>query len=170
MDVTESEEKMNIMTAEGLAKLQEELEYRKGTEREAIKNKIKEARDMGDLSENAEYTAAREKQSENEGRINELVEILKHVQVVDESEINTDVVNIGSYVRLLDVELDEEMEYKLVGSIEADSLSGKISNESPVGKAIFHAKVGDTVTVETEAGEFPYKILGISLEPTQKDA
>ena len=154
-------EKKNILTYEGLKKLEDELEDLKVVRRKEVADKIKEAREQGDLSENAEYDAAKDEQREIEARIEELEKILKNAEVVDEDEVDLDKINIGCRVKLLDVEFNEELEYKIVGSTEANSLKGKISNESPVGKALIGAKVGDSVVVETQAGAFTYKVLEI---------
>lgn len=154
-------EKKNIMTYEGLKKLEDELQHLKVVKRKEVAQKIKEAREQGDLSENAEYDAAKDEQRDIEARIEELEKILKNAEVVDEEEVDLDKASIGCKVKILDVEFKEEVEYKIVGSTEANSLANKISNESPVGKAIIGAKVGDVVTVETPAGELQYKILEI---------
>ena len=154
-------EKKNILTYEGLKKLEDELENLKVVRRKEVSQKIKEAREQGDLSENAEYDAAKDEQRDIEARIEELEKILKNAEVVVEEEADLDKVSIGCSVKILDCEFDEELEYKIVGSTEANSLKGKISNESPVGKALLGKQVGDTVTVETPAGEFSYKVLSI---------
>ena len=155
------EPKKNILTYEGLRKLEDELENLKVVKRKEISQKIKEAREQGDLSENAEYDAAKDEQRDIEARIEELEKILKNAEVVVEDEVELDKISIGCKVKILDMEYKEEMEYKIVGSTEADSLKGKISNESPVGKARLGAKVKDVVKVETPAGEFKYKVLEI---------
>lgn len=154
------EPKKNLMTKEGLQALEDELQDLKENKRYEIAQKIKEAREQGDLSENAEYDAAKDEQRDIEARIEELEGILKYAEVVEEEEGN-DAVNIGATIRILDVDLGEEVEYRLVGSTEADSLNGKISNESPLGSALLGSKVGDTVSVETEYGKFDYKVLDI---------
>ena len=154
-------DKKNILTYEGLKKLEDELENLKVVRRKEDSQKIKEAREQGDLSENAEYDAAKDEQRDIEARIEELEKILKNAEVVVEEEADLDKVSIGCSVKILDCEFDEELEYKIVGSTEANSLKGKISNESPVGKALLGKQVGDTVTVETPAGEFSYKVLSI---------
>ena len=154
-------DKKNILTYEGLKKLEDELENLKVVRRKEVSQKIKEAREQGDLSENAEYDAAKDEQRDIEARIEELEKILKNAEVVVEEEADLDKVSIGCSVKILDCEFDEEVEYKIVGSTEANSLKGKISNESPVGKALLGKQVGDTVTVETPAGEFSYKVLSI---------
>ena len=154
-------EKKNILTYEGLKKLEEELEDLKVVRRKEVADKIKEAREQGDLSENAEYDAAKDEQREIEARIEELEKILKNAEVVDEDEVDVDTINIGCKVKILDMEFDEELEFRIVGSTEASSLQGKISNESPVGKALLRHKVGDVVEVETQAGAIEYKVLEI---------
>ena len=154
-------DKKNILTYEGLKKLEDELENLKVVRRNEVSQKIKEAREQGDLSENAEYDAAKDEQRDIEARIEELEKILKNAEVVVEEEADLDKVSIGCSVKILDCEFEEELEYKIVGSTEANSLKGKISNESPVGKALLGKQVGDTVTVETPAGEFSYKVLSI---------
>ena len=155
------EEKKNILTYEGLKKYEEELEELKVVRRQEVAQKIKEARAQGDLSENAEYDAAKDEQRDIEARIEELEKILKNAEVVDEDEIDLDTIGIGCKVRLKDLTDKEELEYSIVGTSEANSLAGKISNESPVGKALIGAKKGQTVSVETQAGVFKYKVLGI---------
>ncbi len=154
-------EKKNILTYEGLKKYEAELEHLKVVMRQEVAQKIKEAREQGDLSENAEYDAAKDEQRDIEARIEELEKILKNAEVVDEDEVDLDKINIGCMIKILDVEYNEELSYKIVGSTEANSLKGKISNESPVGKALMGHKVGDTVEVETQAGVFAYKVLEI---------
>ncbi|MCR5627167.1 MAG: transcription elongation factor GreA [Lachnospiraceae bacterium] len=153
--------KKNIMTYEGLKKLEDELQELKVVKRKEVAQKIKEAREQGDLSENAEYDAAKAEQLEYENRIEEIEAILKHAEVVTEEDVDPNKVQIGCKIRILDKEFNEEMEYKIVGSTEANSLKGKISNESPVGKALMGHKAGDTVTVETKSGKFKYKLLSV---------
>ena len=155
------EAKKNILTYEGLKKYEEELQELRVVRRREVAQKIKEAREQGDLSENAEYDAAKDEQRDIEARIEELEKILKNVEVVDEDEVDLDKINIGCKVKILDLEYKEELEYKIVGSTEANSLKGKISNESPVGKALMGAKVNDVITVETPAGTFQYQVLEI---------
>ena len=154
-------EKKNILTYEGLKKLEDELEQLKVVKRKEVADKIKEAREQGDLSENAEYDAAKDEQRDIEARIEEIEKILKNAEVVVEEEADLGKVSIGCNVKILDMEFDEELEYKIVGSMEANSLKGKISNESPVGKALMGKTIGDVVTVETQVGELQYKILSI---------
>ena len=150
--------KKNILTYAGLKKLEDELEQLKVVKRKEVSQKIKEAREQGDLSENA---AAKDEQRDIEARIEEIEKILKNAEVVVEEEVDLDKISIGCKIRILDCEFDEELEYKIVGSTEANSLKGKISNESPVGRALLGKKVGDTVTVETQVGELTYKVLEI---------
>ena len=154
------EAKKNIITYEGVKAYEDELENLKVVRRKEVAQKIKEARELGDLSENAEYDAAKDEQRDIEARIEELEKILKNVEVVDEEEVDLNRVSIGCRVKIKDIE-DEELEYKIVGSSEANSLKGKISNESPVGKALIGAKKGQTVKVETQVGELKYKVLAI---------
>ncbi|MCI8582984.1 MAG: transcription elongation factor GreA [Dorea sp.] len=155
------EEKKRILTYAGLKALEDELENLKVVRRKEVAGKIKEAREQGDLSENAEYDAAKDEQRDIEARIEELEKILKNAEVVVEDEVDSDKINIGCTVTVYDEEFEEEMEFKIVGSTEANSLQGKISNESPVGKALIGREVGDEVAVETQAGEITYKVLKI---------
>lgn len=155
------EAKKNILTYEGLKTYEEELQELKVVKRREVAEKIKEARDHGDLSENAEYDAAKDEQRDIEARIEELEKLLKNAEVVDEDEVDLERINIGCMVKILDMEYNEECEYKIVGSTEANSLKRKISNESPVGKALIGKKQGDVITVETPAGSFRYKVLEI---------
>lgn len=154
-------EKKNILTYEGLQKLENELQDLKVVKRKEVAQKIREAREQGDLSENAEYDAAKDEQRDIETRIEQIEKILKNAEVVVEEEVDLDKINIGCRVRILDLEYNEEFEYKLVGSTEANSLKGKISNESPVGKALIGKKEDDVVEVETQAGLLKYKVLEI---------
>ena len=154
-----AEEKKNLLTRAGLNKLENELHNLKVNKRQEIAEKIKEAREQGDLSENAEYDAAKDEQREIEERIVAIESLLKNAEVVDDAEEGT--INIGCKVKLFDKEFDEEVEYMIVGSTEANSLQGKISNESPVGMALLRHRVGDEVTVETQAGVFEYKVLSV---------
>ena len=154
-------EKKTILTYEGLRQYEDELHHLKVVRRQDVAQKLKDARAQGDLSENAEYDAAKDEQRDIEARIEELENILKNVEVVVEDEVEVDKINIGCKVLLRDMLDEEDLEYKIVGSTEADSLQGKISNESPVGKALIGAKVGETITIETPAGEVRYKVLEI---------
>ena len=155
------EEKKNILTADGLRKYEEELNYLKGEKRKEIAQAIKEARAQGDLSENAEYQAAKDEQRLVEGRIEELEAMLTNVEVVDESDTNTDVIRIGSKVRIKDIEYNEELVYKIVGSNEANTDAGQISNESPLGHALIGAVVGEKVSVAAPIGAIEYEVLEI---------
>ena len=156
------EEKKNLMTYQGVRTYEEELQHLKVVRRKEIAEKIREAREQGDLSENAEYDAALDEQREIESRITELEEILKNAVVIDEDEMDSGKINIGCTVTLLDVEFDEEVTFSIVGTSEGtSSLSGRISNEAPLGSALIGKAVGDTVTVEAPGGEFTYKVLKI---------
>lgn len=152
-----------FLTRDGLKKLEEELHYLKATKRGEVAERIKEARGFGDLSENSEYDAACEESAMVEARIRTLEEQLKLVKVVDHSELKNDIVQIGSVVRLLDYEFNEEIEYSIVGMTESDPSQNKISDQSPVGKTLLGKKVGDTVTVTAPGGEYSYKVLEIVL-------
>ena len=156
-----AEAKKRLLTYAGLRALEEELENLKVVKRKEVAAKIKEAREQGDLSENAEYDAAKDEQRDIEARIEELEAILKNVEVVVEDEVDFDRINVGCTVKVYDVTF-EEIEFKIVGSTEANSLEGKISNESPVGQALMGKEVGDVVDVETQAGVIQYKVLGIN--------
>ena len=155
------EEKKNLLTYAGLKALEEELHDLKVIKRKEVAEKIKEAREQGDLSENAEYDAAKDEQRDIETRIEQIEKILKNAEVVVEEEVDLDKISVGCQVKVLDEEYEEEMEFKIVGSSEANSLKGKISNESPVGRALLGHSVGDEIIVETQAGEMKYKVLGI---------
>lgn len=155
------EGKKNLLTYAGLKKLEEELHDLKVVRRKEVAQKIKEAREQGDLSENAEYDAAKDEQRDIEARIEEIEKILKNAEVVVEDEIELDKINVGCKVKVHDYEFEEDMEFKIVGSTEANSLQGKISNESPVGKALIGARTGDVVEVEMPSGIMRYKVLNI---------
>ena len=155
------EEKKNLLTYAGLKKLEEELHDLKVVKRKEVAGKIKEAREQGDLSENAEYDAAKDEQRDIEARIEEIEKILKNAEVVVEDEVDLDKISVGCKVRVHDFEFDEDIELKLVGSTEANSLEGKISNESPVGKSLMGAHKGDIVEVELPSGIMKYKVLEI---------
>ena len=154
-------EKKTILTYTGLKALEEELENLKVVKRKEVAVKIREAREQGDLSENAEYDAAKDEQRDIETRIEEIEKILKNVEVVDEDEVDLDKISIGCLVTLYDKEFEEEVEYRIVGSTEANSLAGKISNESPLGKALLGKCVGDEVYVEAQVGIIEYQVLKI---------
>lgn len=153
-----------VLTREGLKKLEEELHYLKATKRGEVAERIKEAREFGDLSENSEYDAACEESAMVEARIRTLEEQLKSVIVQDNSELRDDVVNVGTKVRVLDFEYDEEVEYSIVGMTESDPAKNRISDQSPVGKTLLGHRVGDTVVVTAPGGEYTYRILEIALD------
>ena len=153
--------KKNILTSEGLKKLEDELDNLIVVKRKEVAQKIKEAREQGDLSENAEYDAAKDEQRDIEARIEESEKILKNAEIVDEDEVDLETINIGCQIKILDIEFNDELVYKIVGSTEANSLKGKISNESPVGRALIGKRVGDLVEVETQVGIVQYKVLDI---------
>ena len=157
-----AESKKRLLTYAGLKALEDELENLKVVKRKEVAAKIKEAREQGDLSENAEYDAAKDEQRDIEARIEELEGILKNAEVVVEDEVDLDKINVGCTIKVFDVTFDEEMEFKIVGSTEANSLEGKISNESPVGQALIGNKIGDVVDVDPQARAILYKVLVIS--------
>lgn len=152
-----------ILTDEGLKKYEDELEMLKTVKRKEISEKIKVALSFGDLSENSEYDEAKNDQAKVEARIVELEAMLKNAKVINEDELGDDVVHIGSKVRVLDIEFDEELDYQVVGSAEADPRSGKISDESPVGKALLGAKIGDIVEAEAPGGIVKFEIKNITI-------
>ncbi|MCD7818078.1 MAG: transcription elongation factor GreA [Lachnospiraceae bacterium] len=155
------EEKKNLMTYAGLQKLEDELHDLKVVRRKAVAEKIREAREQGDISENAEYDAAMDEQRDIEARIEEIGKLLKNAEVVVDDDIDAGKINVGCTVKVYDEEYEEEIEFHIVGSSEANSLQGKISNESPVGKALIGHSVGEEISVETQAGTIDYKILEI---------
>ena len=155
------EEKEVILTQEGYDNLDKELNYLKTEKRAEIAERIKVALGFGDLSENSEYDEAKTAQAENEVKIAELENKLRHAKIIDEKEIDTDTVQIGNTVKVLDVEFNEEVEYTIVGSTEVDLAENKISNESPLGAALLGAKKKQTVEVKAPAGIMKYKILDI---------
>jgi len=150
-----------VLTYEGLKKLEEELEFLKGVKRREIAERIKQALSFGDISENSEYDEAKNEQAHMEGRIAQLETMLKNAKVIDEDEVSTESVSLGSKVRLLDMEYKEEVEYYIVGSTEADPSKFKISNESPVGSALMGRKKGNVVEVSVPDGMIKFKILKI---------
>lgn len=153
--------KQVILTSEGLEKLEKELEYLKTVKRQEVAAEIKVALGYGDLSENSEYDEAKNKQAQMEIRIAEIEAMLKNAKVIDEADISTETVSVGCTVKVHDVEFDEEIEYSIVGSTEADPSNGKISDESPVGAALLGKAVGDVVDVPAPAGSIELKILEI---------
>ena len=155
------EEKDVILTQEGYNNLEKELEYLKTEKRVEIAERIKTALGFGDLSENSEYDEAKNAQAENEVKIAELENKLRYAKVIDEKDIDTKTVQIGNTVKLHDIEFDEEVEYTIVGSTEVNLAENKISNESPIGRALLGAKKGATVDVDAPDGIIQYKILSI---------
>jgi transcription elongation factor GreA len=154
-------DKKTVLTYAGLKDLEEELRVSKTIKRKEIAAKIKEARAQGDLSENAEYDAAKEEQGKLEARIIVIEKMLRNASVIDEDDVDKDVAGLGSTVTVLDMEFNDEVRYTIVGSAEADPLAGKISNESPVGSAILGRKAGDVVEVEVPAGVIKYKLISL---------
>lgn len=154
-------DKKIILTYSGLKELEEELHELKVIKRKEIAEIIKDARAQGDLSENAEYDAAKDEQGEIEARIAHLEKMLKNVEVIDEDEVDTSTINVGCKVRLFDYELNEEVKVSIVGSAESAPLLGKISNESPVGAALIGLSVGQEALIETPSGTLRFKVLEI---------
>ena len=154
-------EKTIMLTVEGLRKLEEKLDYLKAVRRRAVAERIKQAIEFGDISENSEYEDAKNEQAFIEGEVLTLEKNLRNAKLIDEGEISTEVVTLGSVVLLKDLEFDDEIEYSIVGSAEADPSDLKISNESPVGLAILGQKVGSVVEVNVPAGILKYEVLGI---------
>ena len=156
------EEKEILLTQEGYDKLEQELDTLKTEKRAEISERIKIALGFGDLSENSEYDEAKNAQAANETKIAELENKLRYAKIIDESEIDTKTVQVGNTVKVLDMEFDEEVEYTIVGTTEADITQNKISNESPIGKALLGAKKNQTIDVQAPAGIMKYKILAIT--------
>ena len=156
-----SQTKQFVMTYEGVKKLEEELEYLKTVKRKEITEKIKVALGYGDLSENSEYDEAKNEQAQVEERIIKLESMIRRAVIIDESKIDSNVVTIGSIVKVNDMDFEEEVEYTIVGSAEADPYEGKISNESPVGKALLGRTIGDIVDVQVPDGVAKFEILEI---------
>ncbi|MCD8157374.1 MAG: transcription elongation factor GreA [Clostridiales bacterium] len=156
-----AETKTIILTNEGKLKLEEELQNLKVVRRAEVAVKIKEARAQGDLSENAEYDAAKEEQAEIESRITQIQNMLKKAEIINEDAFDNGIVNLGNKVKIYDNEFEEEDIYTIVGSAEADPMKGKISNESPIGRALLGHKPGDDVPVETPDGTIIIKLLEI---------
>ena len=155
------EEKEVILTQEGYNNLEKELNFLKTEKRADIADRIKVALGFGDLSENSEYDEAKNAQAENEAKIAELENKLRHAKIIDEKDIDTETVQIGNIVKVLDMEFDEKIEYTIVGSTEVNLAENKISNESPLGEALLGAKKNQTVEVNAPAGVMKYKILSI---------
>lgn len=157
-----NEGKKYVITYSGVKKLEEELQYLKTTKRKEVTEKIKLALSFGDLSENSEYDEAKNDQAFLEGKIAQIENMLKNAVIIDESELNNDIVSVGSKVKVMDYEFDEEVLFSIVGSAEADPMENKISNESPVGSALIGKKVGDVIEVQVPDGVNKYKILDIT--------
>ena len=155
------EERDIVLTTEGYNKLEEELKYLKGPKTMQVAERIKIAREFGDLSENSEYDDAKNEQALLEAKIQDIENMLRVAKVVDDDEVSTRKVGIGTQVTVHDFEFDEDITYGIVGATEVDMKNNKISNESPVGKALIGAKKGDEVDVETPGGVIKYKILSI---------
>ena len=155
------EKKEVLLTQEGYDKLEAELNYLKTEKRAEVADRIKVALGFGDLSENSEYDEAKTAQAENENRIVELEDKLRHAKIIDQKDINTDTVQVGNIVKVLDMEFDEKIEYQIVGSTEVNLSENKISNESPLGAALLGAKKNNVVEVNAPAGIMKYKILSI---------
>ncbi|MDU1599463.1 transcription elongation factor GreA [Peptostreptococcus anaerobius] len=157
----ENTSKEIILTQEGFDKLEEELELLKTTRRKEVAERLKVAISFGDLSENAEYDEAKKEQAALEERIIKLENMVRKAVIIDETSVDLDVITIGSIVRIYDEDFDEEVEYSIVGSAEADPYNGKISNESPVGKSLLGSKIGDVVEVNVPDGIIKLKVLDI---------
>ena len=155
------EKKEVLLTQEGYDKLEAELNYLKTEKRAEVADRIKVALGFGDLSENSEYDEAKTAQAENENRIVELEDKLRHAKIIDQKDINTDTVQVGNIVKVLDMEFDEKIEYQIVGSTEVNLAENKISNESPLGVALLGAKRNNVVEVNAPGGVMKYKILSI---------
>lgn len=155
------EEIKTYYTEEGYKKLVDELEYLKGPKMKEVKEALAAARDLGDLSENSEYDEAKNEQTKVVTRIQDIEELLLHAVVINETEVDTNLVHLGSTVKLLDFDLGEEVEYSIVGTNEVDALAGKISDQSPIGSALLGARKGETVTVETPNGDLKFKVLDV---------
>lgn len=155
-------EKDVFLTEEGLKRLEDELDELKSVRRKEVAEKIKQALSFGDISENSEYDQAKNEQAQLEERIAKLETMLRNARIIDEDDITTDVVGIGSKVLVKDLEYNEDMEFIIVGSAEADPYNGKISNESPVGSALLGCKSGDTVEVVVPDGKIEYQIVNIT--------
>ncbi len=155
------EEERLVISEEGLNKLKKELKQLRGPKRKEVAKRIKEARALGDISENSEYDDAKNEQAFMEGRIKELEQMIKIAKVINKEDISTDKVSVGTTVRVRDLEFDEEEEFILVGSTESNPDDNKISNASPIGKGLIGHSVGDTVTIQVPAGEIKFEVLAI---------
>ncbi|WP_258360628.1 transcription elongation factor GreA [Moorella sulfitireducens (nom. illeg.)] len=155
-------EKETLLTLSGLKKLEEELEYLKSVRRREVAERLKQAIEFGDISENSEYEDAKNEQAFIEGRILTLEKKLRNARIIDASEVPEDIVSLGSRVTLKDLDGGEELEYEIVGSMEADPAENKISNESPVGKAILGHRIGEIINIQVPAGTLHYQIVNIT--------
>ncbi len=155
------DENKTYYTQEGYDKIVKELDFLKGEKMQEVKVALAEARSFGDLSENSEYDEARNEQTKVVTRIQELEELLLHAEIINENEVDTNVIHLGSTVKLFDYDFDEEVEYSIVGTNEVDALAGKISDQSPIGSALLGAKKGETVTVEMPNGDLKFKVLDV---------
>ncbi|MGI6345158.1 MAG: transcription elongation factor GreA [Bacillota bacterium] len=156
-------EKETLLTAAGLQKLEEELDYLKHAKRKEVAERIKTAIGFGDLSENSEYDDAKKEQAIVESRISSLEKTLRNVRIIDQTTVDLDRVNVGAVVRLKDLDSGDELEYAVVGSMEANPINGRISNESPLGQALMGRQVGDVIEVQAPAGSFKYEVVEIKL-------
>ena len=150
-----------IVSSEGLEKLKQELEELKTVRRQEIAEKIETARAFGDLSENSEYDEAKNEQAKVAARIAELEDLIASAEIIDESELKADIINLGSTITLFDCDMEEEIEYSIVGTNEADPMKGRISDRSPIGSAMMGKRAGETVEVTTPGGEIKFKILKV---------
>ena len=157
-------EKEVILSLEGLKRLEQELEHLKSVKRREVADRIKQAREFGDIGENSEYDDAKNEQAFVEGRIITLEKLLRNAKIIDEAATDPNLVSLGASVRLREVESGDVLEYTIVGSTEANPSANRISNESPVGKAVVGQKIGTTVEVQVPAGTFHYEILGVFRE------
>ena len=151
-----------ILTREGLKQLEEELEYLRAVKRQEVAERLKEAIALGDLSENSEYDDAKNEQAFMEGRILELEKMIRNAKIIEEGEQQADVIRVGSLVTVKDIEFDEITEYRLVGTVEADPMNNRISNESPVGRALLGRKAGEIIEVEAPVGVIKLEIIEVS--------
>lgn len=162
------DQKEVILTPEGLQKLEEEIEYLTTTRREEVAERIKQAREFGDISENSEYDDAKNDQAQLELKINRLQDKLRRARVIEAQESSTEEVVLGANVKVKDLDYDETFVYRLVGSVEADPSHGRLSNESPLGQALLGKKKGEVVDVPAPAGTVRYEIIYVGMEPAEE--